>query len=375
MVELPSGTTNCLNSESDSCDLSLEPAQASTAPTDKQVCIACDISCASLPALRKHELEFCERKLDWFCPHCPDQVYGRPDRLSRHYFDAHSATCHYPTDYCKAVLAQCSRQAAEKKAWGCPCCPRCFETLEAWNQHKAVHRTHNGKVENWSFSTMFESLLRQRDLSTVYDRYDWENRTWARPGRAECQTLRTALERHVLPRKLFSHQGYSGLTLPESLALYAYSLSTPKTIYADPIIELQTQTAVDPPPFPSDPPVEQDTRLHLIDSNCQPEGQLETATNLGGDEHERTLSNSLLLDEASDQEESDKFTFPLRLASGRTKLLTLPFGDHESSPRSPREPDILGAYAAIHRNHQRIRRDVRKRWAKKRWSNTYWEST
>jgi hypothetical protein len=352
MVELPSGATNSFNSDSDCSSHSLETAQPSPAPPSKQICIACDISCANLRALRIHEHEFCERELDWFCPDCPDQTFGRQDRLSRHHYDVHSATCHHLLDYCKQVLAKCSRQAAAKKAWGCPCCPRCFETLETWNQHKAIHRTRNGKVENWSFSTMFESLLRHRDLSTVYDRYDWKSRTWVGRGKAECQILRTALERHVLPSKLLSLQTYSGLTLPESLALYAYSLSTPRTIDAAPTIELQIQTAVDPPPFYRDPPVEQCTAFKSIDLNCQPEGHLEAATNLESDEHGRPLSNFVALEEASDQEECDKRILQVRLASSTTKLY-IPQGDHESAPQHPQQPNILAAYAASRRNCNR----------------------
>src|SRR5438874_2525718 len=93
----PFAIADCFNSN-------LETAQPSPAPTSKQVCIACDISFASLTALKKHESEFCERRLDWFCPDCPDQIFGRQDRLRRHHNIVHLATCPHPPAYCETVL-------------------------------------------------------------------------------------------------------------------------------------------------------------------------------------------------------------------------------------------------------------------------------
>src|SRR5437763_1340559 len=52
------------------------------------------------------------------------------------------------SDHCKAILSQCFREAAGKRAWGCLCCLSCFNTLGAWNQHMIVHQIHNGKVQN-----------------------------------------------------------------------------------------------------------------------------------------------------------------------------------------------------------------------------------
>src|SRR5579859_2415732 len=49
---------------------------------------------------------------------------------------------------------------------GCPCCINCFDTLEAWNQHKGIHGIRNEKVENWSFRTMVRSLLHQHALDS-----------------------------------------------------------------------------------------------------------------------------------------------------------------------------------------------------------------
>jgi hypothetical protein len=98
--------------------------------TGKHFCIACDISFTNSEALKKHQTEFCERKLDWICPTCPDQTFGLLDRLNRHHRKAHAGTCPhdcdkrktYPSDHCKAALLQCYRTAPEKEAWGCPCC-------------------------------------------------------------------------------------------------------------------------------------------------------------------------------------------------------------------------------------------------------------
>src|SRR5205809_557940 len=100
--------------------------------------------------------------------------------------------------------------------------------------------------------------------------------------------------------KLLGHQDYWSLTLPQALAQYAYSLSTPKSIHADPIIELPAQRAIDPPPFYCDPPVERGAGFQPIDLKCQSEGPLKIAANPKSDEHGQALSNFVPIDEASD---------------------------------------------------------------------------
>ena len=206
----------------------------SDAPTfaSKHFCIACDKSFTNSEALKKHQTEFCERKLDWFCPICPDQIFGLLDRLNRHHCRAHAETCphgcgkgkSYPSSYCKAALAECCGTAPEKKAWGCPCCISCFNTLEMWNQHKAIHGTQNEKVENWSFSTMVRSLLYQDDLDAVLPRFPWGRCNWSGLGKDDCQRLKLALERHVLPADVRGHPDYSRLDFPEALARYTFRL-------------------------------------------------------------------------------------------------------------------------------------------------------
>ena len=205
-----------------------------TTPTcaGKHFCIACDISFTNSEALKKHQAEFCERKLDWICPTCPGQTFGLLDRLNRHHHKAHAGTCPhgcdkrktYPSDHCKVALSQCYRTAPEKKAWGCPCCVNCFDTLEAWNQHKGIHGTQNEKVENWSFSTMVRSLLHQHALDLHFAKFPWWRCNWSELGKGDCLRLKLALERHVIPSVVSEHPDYSRLDHSEALALYTFRL-------------------------------------------------------------------------------------------------------------------------------------------------------
>lgn len=220
--------------EQDMCDDGPPLSFATTTFAGKHFCIACDTSFANSEALKKHQTEFCERKLDWVCPTCPDQTFGLLDRLNRHHCKTHAETCRhgcdkrktYPSDYCKTILSQCYRITAEKKAWGCPCCISCFDGFEAWDQHKAIHRIQNEKVEDWSFSTMVRSLLHQETLGAVFARFLWSRCNWSGLGKRDCQSLKLALERHVLPSVVKEHPDYSRLGFSEALALYTFRLGT-----------------------------------------------------------------------------------------------------------------------------------------------------
>src|SRR5206468_2712037 len=120
--------------------------------------------------------------------------------------------------------AKCCETTPEKKAWGCPCCISCFNTLEAWNHHKVIHGTQNEKVENWSFTTMVQSLLYQDGLATVFSKFPWHRCNWSALGRDDCQRLKSALERHILPPDVREHPDYSCLSFPEALARYTFRL-------------------------------------------------------------------------------------------------------------------------------------------------------
>jgi hypothetical protein len=154
----------------------------------------------------------------------------------------------------------------------------------------------------------------------------------------------------MLPPKLLNHRGYWGLTLPQALAQYAYSLSTPKSIYTDPIIELPAQRAIDAPPFYCDPPVGRGAAFQPLDLKCQSEGPLKTATNPESGEHGQGLSDFTPIGEASDQGDLDEPILPVRLAYGKTKLLGLPQSDHESAPQP------IAAYATGRQNRLRVPR-------------------
>ena len=116
-AELPVGGTYLLAKRPLQC------SQAEQTPIASSICYACNKSCKYAATLAKHQTEFCERKFEWFCPICPQKVFGLQERLNRHHIDAHTDDCPHgcektPVEACKTQLSKCSRRVAKKKAWG-----------------------------------------------------------------------------------------------------------------------------------------------------------------------------------------------------------------------------------------------------------------
>ena len=111
-----------------------------------------------------------------------------------------------------------------KKAWGCPCCLRCFDTVEAWTRHGRNHPVQNNKVVGWSLSIMVQSLLDQPYLKDAVAHLPWHACDPAKVKAEVCQDLREALERHKLPDAVQGHYDYRHLKLPDALAQYAFRL-------------------------------------------------------------------------------------------------------------------------------------------------------
>jgi hypothetical protein len=208
--------------------------QAGHVPVACNICYACNTSCKNATTLAKHQNEFCERKVEWVCPACPHKVFGLQERLNRHHMEAHAELCPYGCDKrekshseaCKVLLSKCSRPVATKKAWGCPCCVECFESLGEWSDHILSHPVQNEKVQDWSFSTMMWSLLKQPYLPEYMTWKHREHCTWSTLRKEASQTLRHALERHEVPAAVMAHRDYRGLDGPAALAKYAFNLGT-----------------------------------------------------------------------------------------------------------------------------------------------------
>ena len=227
-AELPVGVTFLL------AKAPLPYSQAEQTPTASNICYACNKSCKYAATLAKHQTEFCERKFEWFCPVCPQKVFGLQERLNRHHIDAHADECPYgcektaksPVEACKTQLSKCSRRVATKKAWGCPCCVRCFATLDEWSHHVLSHPTENEKVQDWSFSTMMWSLLNQPYLARYRTWTHWQQCTWSTLRKEARQNLLHALERQEVPAAVMAHMSYSNLNGPAALVQYAFNLGT-----------------------------------------------------------------------------------------------------------------------------------------------------
>jgi hypothetical protein len=206
--------------------------QAGHVPVASNICYACNISCKHATMLAKHQTEFCERKVEWVCPACPQKVFGLQERLNRHHMDAHADSCTSGCDKrekllseaCKMQLSKCSRQLATKKAWGCPCCVKCFESLEEWSHHVSSHPIQNEKVQDWSYNTMTWSLLKQPYISDHVTWMHWQYCSWAKLSKELRLSLRHALERHEVPAAVSAHVDYCGLDGPAALAKYAFNL-------------------------------------------------------------------------------------------------------------------------------------------------------
>lgn len=218
--------------------LSTNPAfpcpQAGHTPLANNICYACNTSCRNAATLARHQNEFCERKVEWVCPACPHRVFGLQERLNRHHMEAHAESCPYGCDKrerlhleaCKTQLSTCSRPITTKKAWGCPCCIKCFESLEEWSRHILDHPVQNDKVLNWSFSTMVWSLLTQPYLANHMTWEHWQCCTWSTLSKEVMQSLRYALERQEVPGAVLAQPDYCGLDGPAALAKYAFNLGT-----------------------------------------------------------------------------------------------------------------------------------------------------
>jgi hypothetical protein len=195
------------------------------------ICYTCNGPFKSATTLAKHQNEFCEQKVEWVCPACPRKVFGLQERLNRHHMEAHADSCPYGCDKrekllskaCKLQLSKCSRQLATKKAWGCPCCIKCFGSLEEWSHHVSSHPIQNKKVQDWSYSTMIWSLLKQPYIS---DHVPWDRCSWSTLSKGLSLSLRHALERHEVPAAVSAHVDYRDLDRPAAIAQYAFNLGT-----------------------------------------------------------------------------------------------------------------------------------------------------
>jgi hypothetical protein len=242
--------------------------QVGQAPFACSICYACNTSFKNASTLAKHQTEFCERKAEWICPACPHKVFGLQERLNRHHMEVHAETCPYGCDKkekllseaCKTLLSKCSKRITTKKAWGCPCCIQCFESLEEWSCHVRNHPVQNEKVQDWSFSTMMWSLLQQSYLSEYMIWEHWECCNWSTLSREARQSLRSALERGEVPADVRAHPDYSNLNRPRALASYAFNLGTNGKAYPH-----QTTGTTKGSPYQSSP-----SSAHIINSPDSP---------------------------------------------------------------------------------------------------------
>src|SRR5204863_3097569 len=131
------------------------PISISKGSTAVYLCIACNKSCKNKSSLSRHQMQHCEREEEFFCLLCePKKRYFRKDRLSLHHTQNHGRGCvpgcqQQQGGLCKQHLSHSRVAIWPKKAWGCPCCVQCFDTLAAWTTHSTSHPVENGSVVGW----------------------------------------------------------------------------------------------------------------------------------------------------------------------------------------------------------------------------------
>jgi hypothetical protein len=286
-----------------------------TTPATWNVCMACDQSYALPAGLGKHQRTVCERTRYWQCRLCRDQIFEKVSELHQHYVSHHDDTCSdsynesssSPSDHCKAYLSQWSIEVA-KKSYGCPCCIGCFDTIRDWNKHKATHwnQVRNGKVSNWSFSTMVRSLLRHRDLLAASSQYNWSLCDWAYMKKNECRTLRFALERHVIPSTMFNNEIYSRLAMPHSLVLHTFALGTARGDFAASLDAIRFQIGMNPVPAYGNVSIEPFSDVLPLNLNFHGQDGVGRCHNIERDENRQRPPNTfdMVVDDEVDVEEA-----------------------------------------------------------------------
>ena len=138
--------------------------------------------------------------------------FYRKEKLSQHHLDNHGGGCvlgcKKQGGLCEPHLNRSVFELPPKKAWGCPCCLRCFDTFEAWTKHGGNHPIENDKIVGWSLRTMVESLVHQPYLKDAVAHLPWHACDPTKVKADICQSLREALERHKLPDAVQDHYDY-----------------------------------------------------------------------------------------------------------------------------------------------------------------------
>jgi hypothetical protein len=181
-------------------------------------CVACNVCFSSKSSLSRHWTQYCECEREWICLLCVSpKGFRRKDKLFQHHMQDHDLPCEKDKAWSISYLPP-------KKAWGCPCCLRCFDTFAAWTKHCVNHPLQNGKVIGWSLNTMVQSLILQPYLTDAIAYLPLPMFDLANVQVDICRILREALERHKLPDAVRDHYDYRYLQLPEALAKYVFRL-------------------------------------------------------------------------------------------------------------------------------------------------------
>jgi hypothetical protein len=349
------------------------------APASWNVCMACDQSYALPAGLGKHQRTVCERTRYWQCRPCRNQIFEKVSELHQHHLSDHGDTCFHcynetnssPSDHCKAYLSQWSIDIA-KKAYGCPCCIGCFDTLRDWNKHKTTHwhRVRNGKVSNWSFSTMVRSLLRHCDLFAASRKYDWSLCDWAYMKKNDCRTLRFALERHVIPSPMFNNEIYSHFTMPYSLVLHTFALGTVRDDSAASLNAIILQRGMNPGPAFSNVFINDLSDGLPWNLNCHEQDCVQRRPNFESDESRKCPSNTLDIAsaEAADGDEPTSLDigpveYKRAIGVSKTRL-----ADEIGYLRSQQGPEPLANYIPSSQNGSRV--PVKVQNPRKRFRNS-----
>jgi hypothetical protein len=202
---------------------------------------------------------------------------------------------------------------------------------------------------------MVRSLLRHRDLLPASCKYNWSLCSWAHMKKNESQTLRFALERHVIPSNMFNNEIYSRLSMPESLVLHTFTLGRVGDSSAAPFNAIGCQISVNAVLAYNNIPIDQCSGVLPANLNFQ-QDSLERGHNSVSDESQprHTTTFNMTPDEAANHEELPLFdidSVEYKRATGvlRTRLL-----DDQGYPRIRQGPEPLASYVPRLQNHIRV---------------------
>jgi hypothetical protein len=222
---------------------------------------------------------------------------------------------------------------------------------------------------------MVRSLLRHRDLLAASDKYDWSRCSWAYMGKNQYQTLRFALERHVIPSTMFDTETYSRLGMLESLVLNTFRLGMARDTSVAPLDVFGRQTAINAPSDYSNASMDQSSGFQATNLGFPELKDIGRGNTFESDQNQHHTPNTFDMapDEAENHEELATFditSVKYRRATGNSQTWLLNGQGHFSreqglAPLASYAPSPNSGLLVVSQVQQ-LRKGARGRLARRR---------